>query len=370
MRQNCLICARSAPDGNLFCQDIRCQAELSPRILAYGEWLGDLEIVRPIVVLRSAVLYEARRQHESLLLKVAHPGTEHTQRLEREAFLLQEMQQKRTRNRYLPLLLPPNINVTIADRPYGRIALGDQLLYFCLFEHFGGEPLSDLLLKQPQPWLYHAGWIASALASALAALHHHRRLHLALTPRSALVRFDEKSNLPQVMLIDLGVLWDAADSTGFVDHWYPAVVPPAYTAPELIAPISGRPGYPADAYGVGLVLYEMLMGHPAFYARRQSDAEIYAAVQRGLNTPLSRAQDVEKATQVVERALNLRPSERPASAETLAQELIALFGPVPEPPRRLVPGMERAMLVALIILAVAFASALAATIIGLLDKVS
>ncbi|RRR68754.1 MAG: hypothetical protein EI684_17130 [Candidatus Viridilinea halotolerans] len=366
MRQTCLICAHHAPDGNLFCQDIRCQAEMAPRILAYGEWLGDIEIIRPVVVLRSSVLYEARRQQELLLLKVAHPGQEHTQRLEREAKFLHEVQTKGTANRHLPVLRPPFVNVQLAERPYGRIALDDQLLYFCLFEHFAGEPLGDLLLKQPQPWLYHAGWITIALTSAISVMHNRRHLHLALTPKAVLVRFDAKTNLPQVLLCDLGAVYDAGESKSLEQHWYPAVVPPAYTAPELIAPVRERPVYPADVYGLGLIFYELLIGQPAFYSRRQSDAEIYAAVQHGLQKPLSRSQDVEKVTQVLERMLSLRAVERHSDAASLAQELITLFGPIPETPRRLVPGMERAMLVALVVLAIAFATALAATFIGLM----
>ncbi len=366
MRQTCLICARSAPDGNLFCQDVRCQAEMSPRVLDYGEWLGDIEIVRPIVVLPSAVLYDARRQHEPLLLKVAHPGREHTLRLEREAYLLQQMQVKGTPGQYLPVLKPPHTNVTVAQSPYGRIALGDHLLYFCVFEHFSGEPLRDLLVKNPQPWLYHTGWIAGALATALATLHHQRRLHLALTPDSALVHFDEKPNVPHLLLIDLGAVWDAADAQNFQRDWYPGLVAPAYTAPEIIPPAVGLPAYAADVYGAGLTLYEMLMGQPAFERRYQNEAELYAAVRRGAPTSLSRAQDVEKVAQIVTRAISLRPAERQASAEALAKELAGLFGPAPAAPKSMLPSKETAMLVAVIVLVVAFATALIASGIGLL----
>ena len=85
MKQACLLCERTSLDGNLFCQESYCPAEMSPTILDAGEWFGDVEIVKPIIVLRSSVLYEARHQKKRVLLKVAHPGFHSKERLKREA---------------------------------------------------------------------------------------------------------------------------------------------------------------------------------------------------------------------------------------------------------------------------------------------
>jgi len=53
MRRVCLRCERSAPDSNLLCQELACPAERAPRLLEAGEWLGDIEVVRPLAVLRT-----------------------------------------------------------------------------------------------------------------------------------------------------------------------------------------------------------------------------------------------------------------------------------------------------------------------------
>src|SRR6266496_4377176 len=87
MKKVCLFCERTSPDNNLFCQETDCPAEMSPYILDYGEWLGDIEIIRPITVLRSSALYEARHNKQKVLLKVAHPGPEHTERLKRRTVI-------------------------------------------------------------------------------------------------------------------------------------------------------------------------------------------------------------------------------------------------------------------------------------------
>ena len=66
MKQVCLLCERTSPDNNLYCQETYCPAEMSPNILDYGEWLGDIEIVKPVMILRSAVLYEATHQNQKV----------------------------------------------------------------------------------------------------------------------------------------------------------------------------------------------------------------------------------------------------------------------------------------------------------------
>src|SRR6185295_13339992 len=113
MKKVCLVCERTSSDSNLFCQETYCPAEMSPYMLDYGEWLGDIEIIRPITVLRSSALYEARQNKQKVLLKIAHPGAEHTERLKREATFLRDIAASKERETLLPLLLPPYVNTTI-----------------------------------------------------------------------------------------------------------------------------------------------------------------------------------------------------------------------------------------------------------------
>jgi len=133
VKRVCLKCGRTTLGGNLFCQETYCPAEMSPFVLSYGEWFGDIEIVKPIAVTRSAVLYEAVHQKETVYLKVAHPGQEHKERLKREALFLQALQLGKIDCEYLPKLLPPYAFITIADDAYGKTMLGDHLLYFYIF---------------------------------------------------------------------------------------------------------------------------------------------------------------------------------------------------------------------------------------------
>ena len=149
MKQVCLLCNRTSPDNNLYCQETYCPAEMSPNILDYGEWLGDIEIVKPVMILRSAALYEATHHKKKVFLKVAHPGPENKERLKREAEFLKAIQLKKDQNEFLPVLLPPYANTTIQVDAYGKAMLRGHLLYFYLFEFVEGEPLRDVLTKNP-----------------------------------------------------------------------------------------------------------------------------------------------------------------------------------------------------------------------------
>src|SRR5512134_3303375 len=102
MRQVCLHCQQVDASANLFCEQRNCPAEQSPLIFEAGETLGDLTILRRIVVLSTATVYEAEVRRQRVLLKVAHPGQPHTDRLTREAQCLRELQSQRIHSPQLP----------------------------------------------------------------------------------------------------------------------------------------------------------------------------------------------------------------------------------------------------------------------------
>ena len=329
MKQDCLLCDRTSPDNNLYCQEIYCPAEMSPTILDNAEWLGNIEIVKPIIVLRSSVLYEGRQQKKSVLLKVAHPGPENRERLKRETQFLKQVQRGREQNEFLPVLLPPygttSAKQTDSD-PYGKVVLRGHLLYYAVFEFFEGEPLRDILTKNLQLWVYPIGYIMIRLATAIAFLQSKGMYHYGLSPDCILVYLDQDTNAPSILLFDLGVVSDAQDLR---TNWYPFVVHPAYTAPELIEPRTPQPNYATDVYGLGLVLYELLIGEPAFAYRLYSDEEVYDAVRQGRMARMSRTEDVRLAADLAVRAVDANPGARFATAAEMVTKLYEAFGDVP-----------------------------------------
>ncbi len=359
MKQVCLLCERTSPDSNLYCQETYCPAEMSPNVLDFGEWLGDIEILRPVIILRSAVVYEANHQKEKVYLKVAHPGTENKEKLKREAEFLRDIQLRKQQNKFLPTLLPPYANTTVAADAYGKTMLKEHLLYFYLFEHVDGDPLRDILVKNSQLWINHVGWLMISLTYAIAFLHSKGLFHYGLCPEAVLVRFDENPNVPRLLLLDLGVT-SPADSLSA--HWYPFFVLPAYTAPELIDTRSIRPDYATDVYGLGLLLYELLVGQPAFTFKLNSDGDVYRAVLRNQRVMMSRTEDVRPVAEIALQAVSPQIARRPPEARAFAKQLLDHFGDLPGEKKSPWPSLRTTMIVAAALLAIAFLLALAVSL--------
>lgn len=362
MKQVCLLCNRISPDNNLYCQEVYCPAEMSPIILDHGEWLGDIEIVKPVIILRSAVLYEAMHQKKQIYLKVAHPGEENKERLKREAEFLQKQHGSKTPPPFLPLLRPPYANTTVAADAYGKAMLREHLLYFYLFDYFEGEPLRDVLTKHPQLWVNHVGWLMISLASAVAFLNSQGFFHYGLSPEAVLVRFDDDPNVPRILLFDLGVISDAQT---LPRNWYPFAALPAYTAPELINVRQIRPSYATDVYGLGLVLYELLVGEPPYPFKLNSDDEVYHAVQRNRRVRMNRVEDVKNVATIALQAVEIQPESRPPDAKTFHDQLVAYFGQVPAVKKSRWPSLNTMMVVVGAMLAIAFLITLALSIVEL-----
>lgn len=301
MKRICQKCNLISHDLNLWCQDIDCPAENATEIFDNGEWFGPIEIVQPIAINRSAILYQARRGEEKILLKVANIGCEQKLRSEAKAFL--ELAQS-GQHPCLPVLLPAHPNGKIEQHPYGWTVMNSRIKYFLVFEFVEGSVLNDLLLKNPQPWYQHAGWIVLSISDVLLYLHKQNKLHLCLKPDIILVRYDQQGH-PRPLLLDLGV---SEPGPAIPPSWDASYNLPAYTAPEIVSgkgPVSSA----TDVYGLGLLLYELLAGRPAYEYRLKKDQFIIHQVLEGAYPPTGRI-DLQEIPAIAEKALHPDPSHR------------------------------------------------------------
>jgi serine/threonine protein kinase len=322
MKRVCTHCERISTDGNLWCQNRDCPSGTLTVVFDYGEWLGDIEILRRLRVYRMSALYEARRGNQPLLLKVSHNGCQ--EQLKAEAMILAKLVESQ-QHPMLPVLLPAYQYAEGKQRPYGKTVFQDETKYYITFRYAKGEFLRDMLIKNPQPWYQHAAWLTISLADAIAFLHvKGGRLHLNVNPDHVLVRTD-RDGIPRPLLLDLGMV---AEPNAVNQAWIKDYALPAYAPPELLEKAT-QATFAADVYGLGLLLYEMLAGHPAYKFKLQKDEDVRHAVRTTNPPPLNRSDLAEDITGIVYQAIDKTPSRRQPDIRTFAKQLRVKFGEVP-----------------------------------------
>jgi serine/threonine protein kinase/tetratricopeptide (TPR) repeat protein len=194
---------------------------------------------------------------------------------------------------------------------------------FIAMELLEGESLAHRLRHGP---LSVAETVAIGLGmlAALSALHARGIVHRDLKPSNVFLT-------PHgVKLLDFGLarpsepelaqsfssITDRLTRTGMM------VGTPRYMAPEQVT------GETADArtdlFAVGAILFEMLAGRPAFGGKNL--VEILHSTMSQQPPALTGSPAVAAADRLIRRALAKRPTERPASADAMAEELRAIRG--------------------------------------------
>ena len=169
-----------------------------------------------------------------------------------------------------------------------------------------GEDLASLLRRigrLPEDKLTE---LAHELCAALDAAHRKGVLHRDLKPGNVLIDGDGR-----VRVTDFGIAVTQEAARGA-----PLVGTPAYLAPEQWS--GGEASVRSDLYALGLVLYEMATGKPAFQATTPGE---YAALHQGSapTPPSERLAHLDPRLEaVILRCLAKDPAERPASAREVA----------------------------------------------------
>jgi serine/threonine protein kinase len=103
-------------------------------------------------------------------------------------------------------------------------------------------------------------------------------------------------------------------------------------------------------YGLGLLLYEMLAGHPAFHFAQRRDDAILQEVVAGLPEPLNRTDLAEDIQNIVQLAVERAPERRQQDVRVFAKMLRTKFGEVPAEKRR---SYNRVILTVVLLVALA-----------------
>lgn len=182
--------------------------------------------------------------------------------------------------------------------------------FFLTMEFVPGEDLSGLLRRIGRVAGDRAVLIARQVCMGLAAAHRAGVLHRDLKPANIMI--DAEGN---ARITDFGI----AGMSGQIAEREVCAGTPAYMAPEQIA---GRDvSTQSDLYSLGLVLYELFSGQPAFHATTFGD---YLSLHESATpAPLSNTvHDLPDGIEaIINQCLDKDPRNRPASALHVAAAL-------------------------------------------------
>lgn len=288
-----------------------------------GATVGGYLLKRQLGAGGMGAVYLAR--HRSLprdvALKVLHPAfatiPEFRARFEREADLLCELEH-------------PHV-VDVLDR-----GQDGELLWIAMRFVDGPDVHAALAERGPFP-PERAVEIVAAIGSALDHAHARGLLHRDVKPANILLQ-PGHDGTEQAMLTDFGIAKNVASATPLTrEGQVPATI--AYAAPEQVSgePMDGR----ADVYSLGVVLFELLTGRPAF---PQEDLNpLVAAVLAGPVPDIRavRPDLPEEVGRVVTRALQKDPRDRFVTCRELVDAARTALAPrAPAPPTAIGAGWD------------------------------
>jgi outer membrane biosynthesis protein TonB len=170
-----------------------------------------------------------------------------------------------------------------------------------------GETLHDFMTRSGPLELPQAIQFAHEIAQALAHAHGKGVVHRDLKPANVMV------SKGHIKVMDFGIarILDSAGLTGTALF----LGTPAYSAPESLK--GSRVGPPADRYALGILIFEMLAGHPPFQAENP-----LAVMDMHRSAPLPdlatlRPEVPRRLVRLVERLMTKTPEDRPEDPEVL-----------------------------------------------------
>lgn len=186
-------------------------------------------------------------------------------------------------------------------------------LYFFSMRLVKGETLADRLRARGPMDVKQAAAMMRTIAEAIDYAHRLGVLHLDLKPGNVLL-----SENDEPLVADFGLARRIDEGPSEHDNISGT---PSYMAPEQATAKSNDIGPAADIYGLGAILYEMLVGEPPFRGRDVKDTLSHVLNDEPA-APKSKRRDIPADLDAIcLKCLAKEPSQRYASARELADEL-------------------------------------------------
>jgi serine/threonine-protein kinase len=271
-----------------------------------AQQLGQYTLGRKIGEGGMGVVYLAhhdllRRPTAIKLMHADRVGHDNIKRFERE---VQHMSQ----------LTHPN---TVAVFDYGRSFEG---AFYYAMEYLDGINLHQLVTKHGKQPAERTRQILIQVCGALQEAHDRGITHRDIKPANIILC--ERGAMPDVAkVVDFGLAKEIARESGASTHV--VIGTPAFVAPEAVTD-PNTVGPAADLYALGCVAYFLLAGQKVFDGNTAVDICVQHATKQPVPPSQIASTHVPRALEaIIMQCLAKQPSERPASATELADQLRA-----------------------------------------------
>jgi serine/threonine protein kinase/beta-lactam-binding protein with PASTA domain len=205
------------------------------------------------------------------------------------------------------MLSHPNV-VSVSDQG------SDQGLVFLVMELVRGRTLRDLLQARGRLTVAEAFAVLEPVLSGLTAAHRAGIVHRDIKPENVLIGIDGVVKVADFGLARAVVGTGQTSQTGGV-----LIGTVAYLSPEQLE--RGRADARSDIYAAGIVLFEMLTGHPP-YGGDTPLAVAYQHVHHDVPTPSEEVPGIPRQVdELVARTTRRDPGGRPVDAGAFLAEL-------------------------------------------------
>ncbi len=283
------------------------------RALRPGDVLGRFELLRELGRGGFGIVFEARDRElgRSVAVKAVRPGRRDSRI---ETILLEEAASAAR-------LQHENI-VSLFD--YGQSATGPYLV----LELLRGETLASRIGRGPLPFP-EALRIAIGMARGIVHAHAAGLLHRDLKPANVFL-----TEGGGVKVMDLGLAHLVRESRGSSGT-------PAYMSPEQWR--GEKEDARTDVFALGVTVFEMLTGRRPY----EVEGRHATVLDPGPEPPLSIPRAPPRLVRLVQRCIAKAPDERPATAQEVLGELVAVER-APERLTRALAAVALALLVAIV----------------------
>lgn len=271
-----------------------------------GAEIGNLQLCSRLGVGGMGAVYLAKHRilEMNYAVKVLHPRFSEDP-VEVERFRIEAIATSRLRHENI---------VFVTD-----FGFDPSLGLYLVMEHLNGQSLLDLIHFHGALSPGRSIHIIRQVAAAMKEAHGMNITHRDLKPEN-IILLNNRSMRDHVKVLDFGIAAMKDDETSSTDQQI--IGTPNYMAPEQIIGNDGANSPLVDIYALGMLLYTMICGHPAFQA---DDLEALLKAKLWEKAPKISLELQElsgtKLEKLISDALQNRASERPASIGQFIEEL-------------------------------------------------